>query len=76
MWEAPQVPNPKRASWQAGTIHRFSTTAVKPSVLTAFHSVGLLNVLQRVRLRWPRGTRLRVLRLVRPALSLLRDENL
>ncbi len=39
----------------ARIMHRFSTAATKPSVMTAFRSVGLLNVLQRVRLRGPRS---------------------
>ena len=51
-------------------MHRFSTTATKSSALTAFPSVGLLNVLQRVRLRWPS-----VVRLARSALSSLRYKN-
>ena len=55
----------------AGMIHRFSTAATKSTGLAVLRSVGLLNVLQRVRLRWPP-----VARLVRPALSPLRDENL
>ena len=37
----------------ARTIHKFSTAATKSFALTALHSVGLLNVLQRVRLRGP-----------------------
>ncbi len=55
----------------AGIIHKFSTAAAKPSALTALRSVSLLNVLQGVRLRW-----LPVVRLVRPAPSSLRHENL
>ena len=43
----------------ARTMHKFSTAAPKSSALTALHSVGLLNVLQRVRLRGP-PTRKRV----------------
>jgi len=34
-------------------MRKFSTAAPKSSALTALHSVGLLNVLQRVRLRGP-----------------------
>ena len=42
----------------ARTMHEFSTAATKSSALPALHSIGLLNVLQRVRLRGP--TRKRV----------------
>ncbi len=52
-------------------MHKFSTAVTKSSALPALHSVGLLNVLQRVRLRGPS-----VARLARSALSSLRDENL
>ena len=52
-------------------MQKFSTAATKSSALTAFCSVSLLNVLQGVRLRWPP-----VVRLVRSALSPLRDDNL
>jgi len=52
-------------------MHKFSTAVPKSSALTVLHSVGLLNVLQRVRLRGPI-----IARLVRSALSSLRDENL
>jgi hypothetical protein len=52
----------------------YSVTHV-PGLYPVLRSVGLLNVLQRVRLRGPRGTRLRVTRFVSPALSPLRDEN-
>ncbi len=67
----------------AGTIHKFSTAAAKSSGVrcapTAFRSVGLLNVLQRVRLRGPPGHPLagRAWRnALRSALSPLRNENL
>ena len=67
----------------ARTMHKFSTAATKSSDVlyapTALHSVGLLNVLQRVRLRGadpqvgaPRAWR----NALRSALSSLRDENL
>ena len=36
-------------------MHKFSTAAAKPSDLAALRSFGLLNVLQRVRLRGPRS---------------------
>jgi len=52
-------------------MHKFSTAATKSSALTALYSVGLLNVLQRVRLWGPP-----VARLARSALSLLRNKNL
>ncbi len=39
-------------------MHKFSTAATKSSALPVLHSVGLLSVLQRVRLRGP--TRKRV----------------
>ncbi len=55
----------------ARTMHKFSTAATQSSTLASFRSVGLLNVLQRVRLRRPS-----VARLARSALSSLRDENL
>ena len=48
----------------------YSVTHV-PGLYPVLHSVGLLNVLQRVRLRGPS-----VARLDRSALSSLRDENL
>ena len=50
----------RQRGYIARTTHKFSTAATQSSDLTALHSVGLLNVLQRVRLRGPRGTRLRV----------------
>ena len=51
-------------------MHKFSTAATKSSTLPALHSVGLLNV--------PYSTfaGASVARLVRAALSSLRDENL
>lgn len=57
-------------------MHEFSTAVPKSSTLTVrpasgYPLVGLLNVLQRVRLRGPI-----IARLVRLALSSLRDENL
>ena len=63
----------------ARIMHKFSTAATKSSALTAFRdpqagTPGLLNVLQRVRLRWPpvvRGATHSG-----RALSSLRDENL
>jgi len=55
----------------ARIMHKFSTAATKSSALTAFRSVSLLNVLQRVRLWGPP-----VARLARSALSSLRDKNL
>ncbi len=54
-------------------MYKFFTAASKLSALTAFHLVGLLNVLKSTFAgAW--GTRLRVTRLVRPALPPLRDE--
>ena len=44
---------PRRAL--ARTMHRFSTAATKSSALPVLHSFGLLNVLQRVRLRGPQS---------------------
>ncbi len=52
-------------------MHKFSTAGTKSSALPVLPSVGLLNVPQRVRLRGPS-----VVRLVRSALSSLRDKNL
>ena len=55
-------------------MHKFSTAATKASALAALHSVGLLNVLQRVRLRGhpvARGATH-----PGPVLSSLRDKNL
>ena len=52
-------------------MHKFSTAATRSSDLPALHSVGLLNVLQRVRLWGPP-----VARLARSALSSLRNKNL
>ena len=51
-------------------MHKFSTASPKSLVLTVLHSVGLLSV--------PYSTLAgaSVARLVRPALSALRDENL
>jgi hypothetical protein len=51
-------------------MHKFSTASPKPSVLTVLRSVGLLSV--------PYSTLagVWVARLVNPALSALRDENL
>ena len=54
----------------ARIMHKFSTAATKSSALTALHSVGLLNVLKSTFA----GTS--VARLVRSALSSLRDKNL
>ncbi len=70
-----RLPSPAR------NVHRFSTTATRSSALPArpasgYPLVGLLNVLQRVRLWGLRGTRLRVARLARSSLSSLRDKNL
>ncbi len=55
-------------------MHKFSTAVPKSSALTVLHSVGLLNVLQGVRLRGP--TIARGATHSGPALSSLRDENL
>ncbi len=56
-------------------MHKFPTAVPKSSGVrcapTVLHSVGLLNVLQGLRLRGPT-----IARLVRSALSSLRDENL
>ena len=52
-------------------MHKFFAASTKPSALTALRSVGLLNVPQGVRLRWPL-----VARLISSALSLIRDKNL
>ena len=46
----------------ARTMHKFSTAAMKSSALPVLHSVGLLNVLQRVRLRGPLSRALSVRR--------------
>jgi len=54
----------------ARIMHKFSTAVAKSSVLPALRSVGLLNVLDSTFA----GTS--VARLVRPALSPLRDKNL
>ena len=54
----------------ARIIHKFSTAGVKSSALPALRSVGLLNVL------YSTFAGAFVARLVRPALSLLRDKNL
>jgi hypothetical protein len=51
-------------------MHKFSTAATKSSALPALHSIGLLNVLKST------FAGASVVRLVRPALSALRDENL
>ncbi len=56
-------------------MHKFSATSPKSLILTVLRSVGLLNVLKSTfAVAW--GTRLRVTRLVRPALAPLRYENL
>ena len=56
-------------------MHNFSTAAPKTAALTALRSVALLNVLKSTFAgAW--GTRLRVTRLVRPAFSAPRYENL
>jgi len=56
-------------------MHKFSTASLKSLVLIVLRSVGLLSVPESTLARtW--GTRKRVTRLVRPALSALRDENL
>ena len=51
-------------------MHKFSTAAAKPSVLPALRSVDLLNVL------YSTFAGASIARLVRPALSPLRDKNL
>ncbi len=55
-------------------MHKFSTAPTKSSGVPALHSVGLLNVLQRVRLRWPSVARGATHS--GPALSSLRYKNL
>ncbi len=60
----------------ARNMHKFSTAATKSSALTAFRSVGLLNVLQRVRLRWRTRKRVPLARLARSSLASLRYKNL
>ena len=56
-------------------MHKLSTAVLKSSGVrcapTVLHSVGLLNVLQGVRLRGPT-----IARLIKSSLSSLRDENL
>ena len=51
-------------------MYKFFTAATKSSALTAFHSVGLLNVLKST------FAGVSVVRLARSALSSLRDKNL
>ncbi len=67
-------------SFPARTMHKFFTAATKSSGVLcappALYSVGLLNVLQRVRLRRRTRTRVPLARLARSALSSLRDKNL